>query len=50
MVARGEWVMNEATRKVQIKGKLYVIVPFWYALAAYQASLVEPGSYFGETE
>lgn len=38
--------MNEATRKVQIKGKLYVIV----ALAAYQASLVEPGSYFGETE
>ena len=25
----------------------YLIVPFWYALAAYQASLVEPWFVFG---
>ena len=31
------------------EGFLYLIVPFWYALAAYQVSLVEPW-FHGETK
>ena len=33
--------MGSGLKKIVVK-HLYLIVPFWYASAAYQASLVEP--------
>ena len=66
MLGTGCVNLRKLVRNLQINCKnvkcvkfIYLIVPFWYASAAYQASLVEPwfvfwrdevDGYFGETQ